>query len=85
MATALPMPPANLRSLSARNGGAFPMERVIATIYGYPGKDDQALMPSFGTVLDGPQVNWSAPDGHTVPTPEALVALAEYLRTLQDP
>ncbi|MFC6686396.1 hypothetical protein ACFQBU_00520 [Jhaorihella thermophila] len=80
----MPIPPANLRSLAARNDGAFPSERVMTTIYGCWGEDDQALMPSFETALDGPQVNWSASDGHTVPTPEALVAPAGYLSTLQD-
>lgn len=80
----LPVPPANLRGLAAANDGAFPAERVMATIYGYRGKDYAALMPEFGPVLDSPPVIWTAPDGREISTPSALVALADYIETLQD-
>lgn len=85
LAASLPVPPSNLRTLSADNGGVFPAERVMATIYGYAGKDDQALMPEFGPILDSPPVGWTAPDGRVIPTPSALVALVEHVETLQDP
>lgn len=81
----LPVPPANLRGLAAANSGVFPAETVMATIYGYRGKDFEGLMPEFGTVLESPDVMWTAPDGRSVATPSALVALAAYLETLQDP
>lgn len=79
----LPVPPADLRLLAAANDGVFPAERVMATIYGYRGKDAAALMPEFGPVLDSAEVIWLAPDGREIPTPSALVALAEHLETLQ--
>lgn len=81
----LPVPPANLRALAAGNGGVFPIETVMATIYGYRGKDYQGLMPEFGPLLDSPQVTWTAPDGQEVATPSALLALTSYLETIQDP
>ena len=84
MAAELPVRPANLRTLSANNGGVFPAEATMATIYGYRGKDTQGLMPEFGPVLDSPPVIWIAPDGREILTPSALVDLTNYLETLQD-
>ena len=84
MAAGLPVPPRDLRVLAAANGGIFPTERVMATIYGYGGKDAVALMPEFGPLLDSPEVMWIAPDGREIATPSALVALAEHVQTLQD-
>jgi len=83
-ASALPVPPANLRGLAAANGGVFPTEAVMATIYGYRGKDYEGLMPEFGPILDSPEVLWSAADGQVISTPSALVALTDYLETIQD-
>ena len=82
---ALPIPPSNLRLLAHSNGGVFPAEQVMATIYGYRGKDHNGLMPEFGPVLDSPDVIWTAPDGREVPTPALLLALSDYLQTIQDP
>jgi mono/diheme cytochrome c family protein len=83
-AATLPVAPANLRGVAAANGGVFPTESVMATIYGYRGKDYAGLMPEFGPVLDSPSVIWTAPDGREIPTPSALVALTLYLETIQD-
>ncbi len=84
-AASLPVAPANLRGLAAANDGVFPAEAVMATIYGYRGKDYAGLMPEFGPVLDSPSVIWIASDGREIPTPSALVALTGYLETIQDP
>lgn len=80
----LPVAPANLRLLAEANDGVFPTEQVMVEIYGYRGKDLDALMPEFGPILDSPQVIWTAKDGREIPTPSALVALTAYLETLQD-
>jgi mono/diheme cytochrome c family protein len=79
----LPVEPADLRVLRARNGGVYPAEYVMATIHGYRGKDHDGLMPAFGDDFEGTQVLWTAPDGRRVPTPEALIELADYVETLQ--
>lgn len=84
MARDLPVPPANLRTLSVDNGGVFPATQVMAAIYGYRGKGAEALMPEFGPILDSPTVIWTSPSGQQIATPSALVALANYLETLQD-
>ncbi|MBE1282983.1 MAG: c-type cytochrome [Rhodobacteraceae bacterium] len=81
----LPVPPANLRLLSADNDGIYPEERVIATIHGYQGKNAEALMPEFGALIDGPKGVWTSPQGQQIPTPQALLDLSAYLQTLQDP
>jgi len=80
-----PVPPADLRGLSAANDGVFPTERVMATIYGYRGKDYTGLMPEFGPLLEGPAVIWKAPDGQEIPTPSTLLALTAYLESIQEP
>ena len=84
LAAELPVAPANLRQLAAGNAGVFPTEQVMVAIYGYRGKEALALMQEFGPILEGPVVIWTAPDGREIETPAALVALAEYLETLQD-
>jgi len=84
-ASELPVQPANLRHLASANDGVFPTGAVMATIYGYRGKDYAGLMPEFGPLLDGPDVIWTAPDGQEVATPSALLALTRYLETIQDP
>lgn len=81
----LPVPPANLRALSADNGGVFPASMVMAAIYGYRGKGYEGLMPEFGPIIDSPTVIWTTSEGQDIATPSALVALADYLETLQDP
>ena len=78
--------PADLTGLSARNGGVFPLAEVISTIDGYTrARRGDLAMPEFGLMLeDGPLVFIDTGDGIPTPTPERLVALAEYLRTIQD-
>lgn len=84
LAADLPVGPANLTQLSANNGGQFPRDRVMATIFGYPGKYHTGIMPEFGPLLDGPKVSVKTADG-VVQTPRALVDLVDYLETLQQP
>jgi mono/diheme cytochrome c family protein len=82
---ALAVAPADLRVLSAQNDGVFPADRVITTIYGYSGKDHFGLMPGFGSVLQGPTTLWTTSDAETIPTPTAIIALTDYIATLQAP
>lgn len=84
-AAGLPHPPADLTQIAARNGGSFPMVRVMSVIDGYTRRGDRAsVMPELGAALqEGPVVLYDAGDGAATPTPANLVALAEYLRGLQ--
>jgi mono/diheme cytochrome c family protein len=85
-AAGLPKKPADLTGIAARNGGTFPAIRVMSTIDGYTRRRDGAtVMPELGPVLqDSPVVLYDAGDGRATPTPSALVALAEYVRSIQE-
>ena len=76
--------PADLTTISARNGGVFPGTAVMAEIWGYTGgRDGASPMPQFGPLLEGELVPYDGGDGIQTPTPVRLVQLAEYLKTLQ--
>lgn len=81
-AAGLPRRPADLTGIAGRNGGSFPMARVMSTIDGYFRADDDA-MPHFGDGLAGGTVLFDTGDGIATPAPEQLVALAEYVQALQ--
>ena len=83
LAKELSKKPANLTRLSARNGGVFPTTRVMAQIWGYAGAKGRGVMPDFGPLMDGETVLYDGGDGIETPTPLRLVALAEYLKSLQ--
>lgn len=79
-------PVPDLTLISDRNDGVFPMDDVLSTIDGYTrrSRGDRMVMPEFGIDLQaGPLVNYDSGDGIATPTPARLVALAEYLRSIQ--
>lgn len=82
---ALARRPADLSTIARRNGGSFPMVRVMSTIDGYSRRNDHgSMMPEMGAVMaETPTVLVETAPGVETPTPEGLVALAEYLRALQ--
>lgn len=76
----------DLTGLAARNGGVFPREAVMATIDGLnrdPHFSD--AMPEFGAGDLGEAVIVETPDGLGTPTPVGLIALADYLESIQVP
>ena len=84
MAAELAVKPADLTGLSARNGGTFPLSRVMNKIWGYSrGASVPSMMPHFAPLLDSPTVLVDVGDGVQTPTPERLIDLADYLATLQ--
>lgn len=78
--------PADLTTISARNGGTFPMVQVMSAIDGYSRRGDRSsVMPELGVALqEGPLVRVDTGDGIATPTPANLVALANYLKGLQE-
>ena len=77
--------PADLTTISARNGGVFPGTAVMAKIWGYTGgRDGASPMPGFGPLLQGQLVPYDGGDGIQTPTPVRLVQLAEYLKAIQE-
>lgn len=55
----------------------------MSEIYGYPGKHHLGLMPEFGPLLRGPLQSWVSPAGDRIATPQALLDLVAYLKSLQ--
>lgn len=86
--TDLPTPPPDLSQLTARNGGLFPVRRVMGQIYGYAGKYrpdpfHRGLVMEFGPLLEGALVEWIAPDGSIEITPRGMLDLLLYLESFQ--
>lgn len=75
----------DLTLIAYRNSGTFPKAEVMSTIDGFTRvQHGNIVMPEFGAVLsEGPVVMYDSGDGIATPTPAALVALAEYLESLQ--
>lgn len=79
----LAIKPADLTGLAARNGGTFPLARVMSKIWGYSDGVVPSMMPEFGPLLDSPKVLVDVGDGIQTPTPERLIDLADYLASIQ--
>jgi mono/diheme cytochrome c family protein len=79
-------PPApDLTGLAARNGGVFPRDYVMSTIDGFArGAHFSPAMPEFGASDMGDTVIVENPDGTGTPVPTRLLALADYVESLQD-
>ena len=82
-ASSFTIPPANLTLIAQRNGGTFPTADVMAQINGYSGRHQMGGMPEFEEVIKSPLIDWTAPTGEVIPTPQALLALATYLEKIQ--
>jgi mono/diheme cytochrome c family protein len=80
----LEVAPPDLTLIALRNGGDFPMTRVMSVIDGYTRADQHgSTMPEFGALLEGPTVMVEYEGGVMTPTPATLVALANYLESVQ--
>jgi mono/diheme cytochrome c family protein len=76
--------PPDLTGLSRRNGGVFPRDYVMSTIDGFArGGHFSAAMPEFGLGDMGPMVIVEGGDGNGIPVPARLLALADYLESVQ--
>ena len=84
MAELLTIQPADLTRLSERNGGVFPLTRVVERIDGTTEMQVHGgPMPIFGLLLDGPLVVMAAPDGSDVEAPENIANIAAWLMEIQ--
>ena len=75
-------PPANLRLIAARNGGVFDKDIVMSAIFASP-SGEEAAMPAFSHANLGPIIIVEK-DGLGTPVPTDLLAIANYLETIQD-
>lgn len=77
-------PPPDLTTLARRNGGTFPQLEILSTIDGLERHGDpHAVMPEFGATDMGPTVVVEMEEGVGTPVPADLIALSEYLRSIQ--
>ena len=85
LAATLELSPPDLTRIAARNGGAFPRAQVLSQIDGYTRRDQADGMPEFGALLQGDLIPYDSGDGRMTPTPRRLIALLEYLESVQAP
>lgn len=86
MAAQLETRPADLTKIAERRDGLWPMVEVMSIIDGYNRRTlPREQMPVFGELAEGALVPYDAGDGKMTPTPVSIVALANYLETIQDP
>lgn len=84
VAAGLKPAPADLTRISARNDGDFPRAEVLSMLDGYTRVDLPGDgMPEFGELLRGDLIPVDVGDGRQTPTPRKLVALMEYLESIQ--
>jgi hypothetical protein len=87
MRAVLTLPPTDLSALSATNGGAFPLERVVKRIDGRdPLVAHGSPMPVYGTFFDyGKGVTLELPSGEMIVTTQPVADLVAYINGLQVP
>ena len=75
----------DLTEIAKRNNDVFPLAETMSFIDGYiRPRTHSPAMPEFGELLSAsPTVLYDTGDGILTPTPSALVALAEYLQSIQ--
>lgn len=84
MARAMETPPKDLTLIKLRNKDSFPRARMMSIIDGYARTGPTGPgMPEFGDLLSGDLVPFDSGDGIQTPTPRKLVALLEYLESIQ--
>ena len=85
MARTMSKPPRDLTLIALRNGDTFPRAKVMSTVDGYTRSNIELPgMPEFGALLEGDLVPFDSGDGKPTPTPRKLVALVEYLESIQE-
>jgi len=85
MRAVLTLAPTDLTVLSAENGGAFPLERVVKRIDGRdPLVAHGSPMPVYGTFFDhGTGVALEMSSGEKIMTTQPVADLVAYLRGMQ--
>jgi len=78
-ASALKVPPADLTTLAARNGGKYPSLKVSAVIRGeeVPAAHGSKEMPIWGNLF------WGMSGGHEAEVQQRVANLNKYIETLQ--
>jgi mono/diheme cytochrome c family protein len=86
LAAGLDPKPANLTTIAARNGGVFPRDQVMSVIDGLArGQHRTSAMPEFGAGDMGETIIVETDEGLGTPVPARLLALTDYVESLQVP
>lgn len=82
----LPKQPADLTKISARRGDVWPMLEVMSIIDGYTKRyTPREYMPVIEEISEGPLVSFDTGNGLDTPVPERLIALVNFLESIQSP
>jgi mono/diheme cytochrome c family protein len=85
MAPILLLQPPNLRTLTARYDGVFPVVRVVTRIDGRdPLVAHGSPMPVYGDFFEGDDTAMKAETGQPIMTSRAIVDLVAYLEGVQE-
>ena len=85
MSPNLVIQPPDLTKLSDRNGGEFPMVRVVMRIDGRdPLVSHGSPMPVFGGYFEGKGVALRTPAGQPIMTSQPIVDLVGWLQSVQE-
>lgn len=78
--------PADLTKISQRRDGVWPMLEVMAIIDGYTKPvTPRAGMPTITELGEGAQIAFDSGNGRSVSAPARLVAVVQYLESIQSP
>ncbi len=85
MAPVLLVLPPDLRNVTARNGGVFPVARVVMRIDGRdPLVSHGSAMPVYGDFFDGQDTPIKAENGQPIMTSKPVADLVAFLRDIQE-
>ena len=85
-ATQLSIRPADLTEIAERRDGIWPILEVMSIIDGYTKKiTPREDMPIIEEITEGPMIEFDTGNGITTTIPARLLALAEYLESIQYP
>ncbi len=84
MVDLISIPVPDLTRIAARNGGEFPWLKVVHIIDGRTGlRGHGGPMPLFGALFSGDATAADAPDGSPVITSARVLAVTDYLASIQ--
>lgn len=86
LAAGLDTPPADLTKIASRRDGVWPMLEIMSIVDGYARRTNpRADMPVIAELTEGPMINFDTGNGITRQVPARLVAVVDYLESLQSP
>lgn len=86
LAAELATNPANLAKIAQRRDGVWPRLEIMAIVDGYAKRTQpREDMPIIVGLTEGPMVDYDTGNGVITPTPARLVAVVEYLESIQSP